>query len=135
MTGWSVQALSLAGLLFVSVRFHQDLIPSADYRVTNLVSQEPLVLHEQQPVIPPESARSKPMPESKPSPDSKPAVAALVVTPQIRAIPEHKLPEPDRPAPELKLDSKMPVIPTAPTSKIVAVGTFSTNTPVTATAD
>jgi TonB family protein len=54
--------------------------------------------------------------------------------PQRRAIPEHKLQELDRPAPELKLDSKMPVIPAAPTSKILAVGTFSANTPATATA-
>lgn len=98
-----------------------------DYRVTNLVATEPLVLHEQ-PSIPPVLARSKPPMESKP------AVAALVVTPQIRAMPEHKLLELDRPAPELKLDSKMPVIPTAPTSKIVAVGTFSASSPVTATA-
>jgi len=134
VTGWSVQALSLAGLLFVSVRFRQDLIPPAGYRVTNLVSQEPLVLHEQQPVIPAALARSKPIPESRPSPDSTPTVAALVVTPQIRAIPERKPAEPDRPAPELKLDSKMPVIPTAPTAKMVAVGTFSANAPVTATA-
>ena len=133
VTGWSVQALSLAGLLFVSVRFRQDLIPPADYRVTNLVSQEPLVLHEQQPVIPPALTRSKPIPESRPSPDSAPAVAALVVTPQIRATPERKPAEPDRPAPELKLDSKMPVIPTAPAAKVVAVGTFSANAPVTAT--
>jgi TonB family protein len=134
VTGWSVQALSLTGLLFVSVRFRQDLIPPADYRVTNLVSQESLVLHEQQPVIPPALARSKAIPESSLSPDSTPAVAALVVTPQIRAIPERKPAEPDRPPPELKLDSKMPVIPTAPTAKMVAVGTFSTNAPVATTA-
>ena len=132
VTGWSVQALSLAGLFFVSVRFHQDLILSANYRVTNLVSQEPLVIHEQQPVIPPASAQSKPIPESKPSPDKAPALAELVVAPQIRDIPERKLLEPDRPAPELKLDIKMPVIPATPTS-IVAVGTFSANSPVPAT--
>lgn len=133
VTGWSVQALSLAVLFFVGVRFHQDLIPPTDYRVTNLVSQEPLVLHEQQPVIPPALARSKPISESRPSPDRTPAVAALVVTPQIRAIPERKLLEPDHPAPELKLDSKMPVIPTAPMAKMVAVGTFSADAPASAT--
>jgi TonB family protein len=134
VTGWSVQALSLVGLLFVSTRFHQNLIPPEDYRVTNLVSYEPLALHEQQPVIPPVLARSKPPLESKPLLESKPAVAALVVTPQRRALPEHKLQEPDRPAPELNLDSKMPVIPAAPASKIVAVGTFSASSSVTATA-
>jgi TonB family protein len=134
VTGWSVQALTLAGLFFVSVRPHQELTPPAGYRVTNLVSRETVVLHEQQPVIPRVEVRAKPQQERTPSLEAKPAVAALVVTPQIHALPEHKLPGPDRPVPELKLDSKMPVISTAPTSKIVAVGTFSTDNPVTATA-
>jgi TonB family protein len=102
--------------------------------VTNLVSPQPHVLHARQTVIQPVSALSKPPLESRPLLESKPALAALVVTPQIRAIPEHTLPEPDRPAPELKLDSKMPVIPTMPTSRIVAVGTFSTSSPVAAPA-
>jgi TonB family protein len=128
-----MQALSLVSLLFVSARFHQDLLPPGDYRVVNLVSPEPLVLHERKTVIQPVLARSKPSLESRPLVESKPTVAVLVVTPQIRAIPEHPLPEPDRPAPELKLDSKMPVIPAAPTSRVVAVGTFSTSSSVTAT--
>jgi TonB family protein len=134
VTGWSVQALTLAGLTFMSIRLHQDLIAPADYRVTNLVSQETLLLREQQPVIPRVEARSKPQMERPPSLEAKPVAAALVVTTQIHALPEHKLPEPDHPAPELKLDSKMPVISTAPTSKIVAVGTFSTDNQVAATA-
>jgi len=134
VTGWSVQALSVVGLLVVSVRFHQSLIPPADYRVTNLVSYEPLVLHQQPPVIPSVLTRSKPALESKPLPESEPAVATLVVTPQIRALPERKLQEPERPAPEMKLANRMPDIPAAPTSKVVAVGTFSTNNPVAATA-
>ena len=133
MTGWSMQAVWLAGLVFVSVRFHQNLIPVGDYRVTNLVSNEPLVIHKPQPVVPPALARSKPSPETKPTLETKPTVAALVVTPQIRAIPELRVSEPDRPAPELKLDTKMPVIPAAPASKIVATGTFSANSPATAT--
>jgi TonB family protein len=133
VTGWSMQAIWLAGLVFVSVRFHQNLIPVSDYRVTNLVSSEPLVIHKPPPVVPPAMARSKPSPETKPMPESKPTVAALVVTPQRRAVPEPKVSEPDRPAPELKLDTKMPVIPAAPASKIVAIGTFSANSPATAT--
>jgi TonB family protein len=138
VTGWGVQALSLAGLLFAGVRFHQDLIPPEDYRVTNIVSSEPLVLQKQQPAAPPVLARSRPSVESKPLPErtplteSKPAVAAFVVSPQVRAIPEHKQLEPDRPAPDLKLENKMPAIPVAPTSKIVATGTFSADSTVTA---
>ena len=133
VTGWSVQVLSIATLVFVSVRFHQSLIPPADYRVTNVVSYEPLVLH-RQPVMPFVSLRSRPQAESTPVLETKPAVAALVVTPQIRAVPERKLQEPDRPAPELKLATKMPEIPAAPATKIVAMGTFSANNPVTPTA-
>jgi TonB family protein len=49
-------------------------------------------------------------------------------------VPERKLQEPDRPAPELKLATKMPEIPAAPATKIVAMGTFSANNPVTPTA-
>lgn len=61
-------------------------------------------------------------------------MAALVVRPQVRTVREQKLPEPDRPAPELKLQSEMPVIPTVPKSKIVALNTFSGSSPVTAPA-
>ena len=128
VTGWSVQVLSLATLVFVSVRFHQSLIPPADYRATNLVSYEPLVL-QQQPVIPSVLLRPGPQAESAPLFETKPAVAALVVTPQIRAVPERKPQEPERPAPELKLATKMPEIPAAPPTKIVAMGTFSANNP------
>jgi TonB family protein len=140
VTGWSVQAISVVSLLVVSARFHQSLIPPADYRVTNLVSYEPAVLHPQQPVVPSVVTRSKPAQESKPLLQSKPlvetkpTVATLVVTPQVRALPERKLQEPDRPAPQLNLATEMPDIPAAPTLKVVAVGTFSTNNPVAAAA-
>jgi len=138
VTGWSVQALLLAGLLFLGVRFHQDLIPPEDYRVTNLVSHEPLVLHEQQAVSPQVLARAKPLLESKPPveksvPESETPLATLVVKPQVKAILEHKPSEAEPVAPVLKLDNKMPVIPSAPTPQIVAVGTFSHDSPATAT--
>ena len=133
MAGWSVQAFSLTGLIFLGVRYNQNFILPQNYRVTKLVSYEPLVVHEQQPFVPPAVARPKPPVDRKLVLESRPAVAVLVVTPQVRAIPEHPLLEPDRPAPELKLESKMPVIPAAPASEIVAIGTFSTNTSLAAT--
>ena len=138
MTGWSVQALWLVGLLVVCARIHENPMPLASYRVTNLVSYEPQVLPAQQPVIPRILARSKPplerqpVLESKPALESTTALAALVVTPQVKAIVAHKPSEPEPTAPALKLDNKMPVIPSAPTSQIVAVGTFSHESPVTA---
>ena len=137
VTGWSVQALSFVCLFLAGARFHQNLVPPKDYRVTNLVSYEPLVLQEPRPADPPVVARSKllkrePAVESKTAPESKPALAAFVVTPQVKAIPEHKLSETEFTAPALRVDSKMPVIPAAPTSQVVAVGTFSHDSPVTA---
>jgi len=136
VTGWGLQALSLVSLLVVSVRFRENLIPPADYRVTSLVSSEPLVLRPQpQPVVARVLTKPEPSLETAPLPESKPVVAAFVVAPQKHATPAHNIPEPDRPAPELKLESKMPAIPAAPLSKIVAVGTFSANsnsTPVVA---
>jgi TonB family protein len=133
VTGWTLQAVSLMGILLAGARFHQELIPAADYRVTNLVSYEPQVLHEPGLVAPTALTRFESTPQSKPSQESKPTVAALVVAHQIHTLSEPK-PQADRPAPELKLDSSMPVIPIAPTSKIVAIGTFSPSNPTTATA-
>jgi TonB family protein len=133
-----VQALSLVCLLIVRARFHENPIPLGNYRVTSLVSYEPVVLHESPALKPAVLARSKPRPESKPSLERKPApevntpVAAFVVTPQVRVIHESKPSEPEATAPALKLDSKAPIIPVAPTSQIVAVGTFSHESPVTA---
>jgi len=138
LTGWSVQALSLVCLLFVSVRFHQNPIRLESYRVTNLVSYEPLVLDENQAATPPLLARAKPRRENKPTPESKPVLeskippATLVVTPQVRTVVARKPSEPEPTAPAPTLNNKMPVIPSAPTAQIVAVGTFSHQSPVTA---
>jgi TonB family protein len=138
VTGWSVQALSLVCFVAVCAQFHENLIPRASYRVTNLVSYEPLVVPESQPVKTPVLVRSKPRLESKSAPESKPtleaktSLAAFVVTPQVKAVVEHKPSEPEATAPAPKLDNKMPVIPAAATSQIVAVGTFSHDSPVTA---
>jgi len=131
VTGWSVQALSFVCLFLAGARFHQNFVPAKDYRVTNLVSYEPPVLHEPPPVTRPVVARSKPL-KREPAVESKPALAAFVVTPQVRALPEPKLPEPEPAAPAPRLDSKLPVLPAAPTSQVVAVGTFSHGSPVTA---
>jgi len=133
LTAWGVQTLSLASLLFLGARFHQALIPQTDYRITNLVAYEHLVLPEPERVAPPVSTRSTPPPKKKPvvkrEPvlESKPFVPKLVVTPQLRA--EHKPTEPDLAPPALKLESRTPVVPTAPPPKIVAVGTFSPSNP------
>jgi len=133
MVGWGVQAFSLTGLLFWGVQYHGRLVPPEDDRVTTLVSYEPLVLHEERrPFVPPASARPGSV-ESKPELETKPTVTPLVVTRQIHTVGERNLPEPDRVVPELKLESKMPVVPATPPSKILALGTFSTSNSLAAT--
>jgi TonB family protein len=144
--GWSVQAVSLVCLFSVPTRFHQNPLPPESYRVTDLVPYKPLVLRESLAGKPPALARSKPSPENKPTLGSKQALenklaaesktplAALVVTPQVKAKLEHEPLEPELTAPALKLENKIPMTPTAPKSQIVAVGTFSHDSPVTATA-
>jgi len=106
--------------------------------VTRLVTYQPLVLDASQTVAPPVVARSKPPLESKLPVAHKPVVennaplAAFVVTPQTRKIVEHKPSEPEPAAPAPRLDAKMPAMPAAATAQIVAVGTFSHESPVTA---
>jgi len=113
-------------------------MPLASYRVTRVVAYEPVVLEQSRVVRPTIVARVKPPLESKPllqrSPvlESKTAPVAFVVTPQVRKVVEHKPSEPEPSAPAPKLDAKMPVMPAAATSQIVAVGTFSHESPVTA---
>jgi TonB family protein len=124
-TGWSLQALALICLFVLSARFRQSVTYPRQYRVTNLVSSKPLVIHERPPVNPPLLARSKSLLE-----EDEPALAALVVAPAIRRTPERQRPEPEVTAPELKVESKMPVLPTAPSTKIVAVNTFSASSSV-----
>ncbi|MGB7586622.1 MAG: energy transducer TonB [Terriglobales bacterium] len=144
MTGWSVQAVSLLCLVLVCARIHENPIHLAGYRVTRLASYEPLVLNEPEVPSPPPLARSqrpvknKALPERKPPVTRKPvietetAMVAFVVTPQAKVMPERKPSQQEPMAPGLKLDTKMPVIPAAPTSQIVALGTFSHDGPVTA---
>lgn len=55
-----------------------------------------------------------------------------MVTRQAPTVAVRKAPDPEPIAPAPKFDSKMPVIPAAPTSQVVAVGTFSHESPVTA---
>jgi TonB family protein len=127
----------LVCLLFVTVRVHQELVSPESYRVTKLVSYQPLVIQETQPTKPPVVARSKPRLENKPVLESKPVMenktlATLVVTPQVKTVREHRPSEPEPMAPAPKLDNKMPVMPAPATSQIVAVGTFSHDSPVAA---
>jgi TonB family protein len=105
---------------------HQGIVQYQHYRTTKLVAFQPLVIQERRPIEP----HAQPLP--KLAVELKPSVSPLVVKPQIRVAPERAASMPQPGAPEIKLESKKLVIPDVPTSPVVAVGTFSHESPVTA---
>src|SRR2546429_4708409 len=118
VTGWGVQAFGVACLLAVNALFPQAIPQARHYVVTNLVPYTPPVLQEPQPVNPRLVAKPQPVLEA-------PAVAKLVVP-----APERKQPELEVKAPDVKIESKLPMLPTAPAPKVVATNTFSTGSSV-----
>src|SRR5438132_694245 len=118
VTGWGVQAFVVASLLAVNALFPQAIPQARHYVVTNLVPYAPPVLQEPQPVNPRLVAKPQPVFEG-------PAVAKLVVP-----APERKQPELEVKAPDVKIESKLPMLPSAPAPKVVATTTFSTGSSV-----
>jgi TonB family protein len=118
----------LLSIFFAGFRFHQELRQNRQYRTTELLSYELPVLREPHPAPLRMLARSKPIVSKPMVEEPKPTVSPLVVAPtrvaETKAVPSHD----QTPAPEMHFASKMPALPTAPTSAsaIVAVGTFST---------
>src|SRR3989475_11630754 len=118
VTGWGVQAFVVASLLAVNALFPQAIPQARHYVVTNLVPYAPPVLQEPQPVNPRLVAKPQPVFEG-------PAVAKLVVP-----APERKQPELEVKAPDVKIESKLPMLPSAPAPKVVAANAFSTGSSV-----
>lgn len=121
---WSVQAVAVMGLINLRILFpgmFSVATPKPQYVVTNLVTFQPPVSREPQLFTPRLIVTPKPA-------EPVPAVARLVVP-----IPERKQREPEVKAPELKIESTLPVIPNAPAAKVVATDTFSTGSSVAAT--
>ena len=122
----------VVGMMYVGTRVHQSIVRYQHYRNTELVAYQPLI-EEQKAITRPVVTRSTPIPKTKTAVVEKPATPALIVTPQIRVVSGHKRIEPEFVAPpEIKLESKKLTIPSAPTAAVVAVGTFSHESPVTA---
>jgi TonB family protein len=109
--------------LAAGARFRDELPQAHHYQVVNLVSYEEPVSYAPQPINPRLVAAPKPVLEAMDPP--KQEQAALVVAPSVRAIHERKHPDPEVAAPELKVDSKLPVLPNVPPQKVIAVNTFS----------
>ena len=122
----------LVGLVYTGTRVHQGIVRYEHYQSTQLVAYQPLLVEEQRPLIRPVIPRNKPILKRSVTPESKPTTSALVVRPQVKVISERRQIEPEPAAPQIKLESKNLVIPNAPIAPVVAVGTFSHASPVTA---
>src|SRR2546429_4159913 len=116
--GWGAQALVGASSLAVNALSPQATPQARHYVVPNLVPSAPPVLQEPQPVNPRLVAKPQPVLEA-------PAVAKLVVP-----APERKQPELEVKAPDVKIESKLQMLPSAPAPKVVATNTFSTGSSV-----
>jgi len=121
LLGWNVQVLLLACLLLVRAPFHQKLFDSQHYHITDLV------LHES--AVAPQHVTSKlinhPKPPLRALKPTAPEVASLMASPQIKGISGRTPRQPEPVAPEVKFESKMPVLPNSENPKIIAVNTFS----------
>ena len=118
VTGWGVQIVAVTSVLAVNALFPHVIPQARKYVVTNLVAYTPPVPQQVQPVNPRFTMKVQPVIQAA-------AVAKLVI-PSV----ERKRPEPEMQAPRVKLESKLPVIPTAPAPKIVATNSFSTGSSV-----
>jgi TonB family protein len=121
VTGWGLQTVAVVSVLTMNALFPHVIPQAQKYVVTNLVAYTPPVPQQMQPANPRLVTRIQPAIQA-------PAVAKLVVPSVVR-----KRAEPETKAPELKLESKLPVIPIAPDPKIIATNTFSTGSSVMAT--
>jgi len=118
VTGWGLQTVVVASVLAVNALFPHVIPQARKYVVTNLVAYMPPVPQQVQPV--------KPRFIMKVQPVIQAAAVAKLVVPSV----ERKRPEPEMEVPSVKLESKLPVIPSAPEPKIVATNSFSTGSSV-----
>jgi TonB family protein len=124
LTIWSAQAITVLCLINLRPLFPRTFSAAtqrAQYTVTSLVPFQPPLSHQPQPVNPRLIVKPRPA-------EQMPAVARLTVP-----IPEPKQRASEVKAPELKIESKFPVIPGSPAPKVVATDTFSTGSSVAAT--
>jgi TonB family protein len=123
LLGWNLQAITLACVLLLTTQLQKKLADSPRYRTTPLVAYGSPVTPERQ------LSKLKPISEPKRSLSLATNVTpALPVKAQMIAPREPKR-EPT--APEVKFESKMPVLATTENVKVVAMNTFTPRSSVT----
>ena len=121
--GWSLQLLLVAAVLAVNALAPEFRPPAHHYVLTSLVRYTPEAPTAPQPVPRFQVNNAVKVPLMKPL-----LVAKAVLTPPLR-----KPNAPEMKVPEIKAESRLPQLPTAAASKIVALDTFSSGSSATPT--
>ena len=121
--GWSLQLLLVAAVLTLNAVLPKSRPPARHYVLTSLVHYQPEVPTSPQPVPHFQVSNAVKLPVMRPS-----LIAKAVLTAPVR----RQYP-PDVKAPEIKMESSLPQLPTAAPSKVVALDTFSSGSSATPT--
>jgi TonB family protein len=113
--GWSLQLLLVAAVLAVNALVPKFCPPARRYVLTSLVRYTPEAPTAPQPVSRFHVSSAVQLPVMKP----------LLVAKAVLTAPVRKPNPPDMKVPEIKVESRLPQLPTAAPSKIVALDTFS----------
>lgn len=116
LAGWSLQLLLVGMLLVLNTVLPKARPPVRQYVLTSLVRYQPEVPLTPQPINP-----RLPVSNTVTLPVTKPWTVAKAVLPALV-----RKQQPDINAPKLKMESKLPQLPTATSPKVVALNTFST---------
>ncbi len=116
LAGWSLQLLLVGALLILNTVLPKSHAPVRQYVLTSLVRYQPEVALAPQPINP----RLRII-NTVTLPVTKPRMAVKTVLP-----PLVRQQQPDIKVPELKVESKLPQLPAAAPTKVVALNTFST---------
>ena len=121
--GWSLQLLLVAAVLAVNALVPKFRPPARRYVLTSLVRYTPEAPTAPQPVPRFHVSSAVQLPVMKP----------LLVAKAVLTAPVRKPNPPDMKVPEIKVESRLPQLPTAAPSKIVALDTFSSGSSATPT--
>src|SRR5690242_1423067 len=121
--GWSLQLLLVAAVLAVNALVPKFRPPARRYVLTSLVRYTPEAPTAPQPVPRFHVSSAVQLPVMKP----------LLVAKAVLTAPVRKPNPPDMKVPEIKVESRLPQLPTAAPSKIVALDSFSSGSSATPT--